>query len=85
MRYLKMFKYPVHNNYVCISYPFIYSNSELFWHVAVSDIVTTGGASEQVQWRWCQTAGVWYDQEPLPSLWRIHHKATELLQIVGFI
>lgn len=29
MRYLKMFKYPVHNNYVCIS------NSELFRHVAV--------------------------------------------------
>lgn len=35
MIYLKMFKYPVRNNYVCISYPFIYSNSELFWHVAV--------------------------------------------------
>lgn len=35
MIYHKMFKYPVRNNYVCISYPFIYSNSELFWHVAV--------------------------------------------------
>lgn len=63
MRCLKIFKYPIHNKYVCILYPFIDSNSELHCHIAVyyTVIVTTGGASEQVQWRWCQTAGVWYD------------------------
>lgn len=35
MRCLKIFKYPIHNKYVCILYPFIDSNSELLCHIAV--------------------------------------------------
>lgn len=35
MRCLKIFKYPIHNKYVCILYPFNDSNSELLCHIAV--------------------------------------------------
>lgn len=41
-----------------------------------------GGPSEQVQRRRSQTTGVWYDQKPVSSLWRIHYETTELLQAV---